>query len=422
MGKGGGRCGVGQVVSRHVNGLDRGDRTFNGGCNTLLQGTHVGAQGGLVAHSGRHAAQQCGHLGTGLHEAEDVVHEQQHVLLVHVAEVLSHGQSGEAHAHPGAGGLVHLAVAEGHLRLGQVVGVDHAGFLEFLVEVVALTGALTHTTEHRHTAVLLGDVVDQLLNQHGLAHAGAAEQADLAALAIGSQEVDHLDAGLEHLGLGLKLGDVGGIPVDGSGGRGVDGALLVDGLAQHVEDAAEGAFTHGHGDRCTGVNGFHAAHQTVGATHGNGTNPVITQKLLNLSGQGDVVTCGVFPLDAQGVIDLGQFPGGKFHVQNRADHLTDHTLGASRCRSRSDHRKESCGNRRCALGPIQSGATIPPLWLHPLRFGHPHSLGYGPGGGRLHTLALIGIECQLASMRGALRPVPAPASTHGCCFSQRLDR
>ena len=100
-----------------------------------------------------------------------------------------------------------------------------------------------------------------------------------------------------------------------------------------VEDAAEGAFTHGHGDRCTGVNGFHAAHQTVGATHGNGTNPVITQKLLNLSGQGDVVTCGIFPLEAQGVIDLGQFPGGKFHVQNRADHLTDHTLGASRCRS-----------------------------------------------------------------------------------------
>jgi hypothetical protein len=29
----------------------------------------------------------------------------------------------------------------------------------------------------------LGDVVDQLLDQHGLADAGAAEQADLAALA-----------------------------------------------------------------------------------------------------------------------------------------------------------------------------------------------------------------------------------------------
>ena len=364
--KGGGRSGVGQVVSRNVNGLDRGDRTFNGRSNALLQCTHVGAEGGLVAHSRRHAAQQCRDLGTGLHEAEDVVNKQQHVLLVHVAEVLRHGQSGETHAHTSAGGLVHLAVAEGHLRLGKVVSVDHAGFLEFLVEVVALTGAFTHTTEHRHTAVLLGDVVDQLLNQHGLAHTGAAEQADLAALAIGSQEVDHLDAGLEHLGLCLKLSDVGGIPVDGSGGCGVDGALLVDGLTQHVEDAAEGAFAHGHGNRCTGVDGFHAAHQTVGATHGNGTNPVITQKLLNLSGQGDVIACGVFPDNAQSVIDLGQFPGGKFHVQNRADHLTDHTLGASRCRSRSDHRKESCGNRRYALGPIQSGATLPLLWLPPI--------------------------------------------------------
>ena len=90
---------------------------------------------------------------------------------------------------------------------------------------------------------------------------------------------------------------------------------------------------------------------------------MITKQLLNFSGKGDVITCRVFPLDAQGVIDLGQFPGGKFNVQNRADHLTDHTLGASRCRSRSDHRKESCGIRRCALEPIQSGATIPLLRL-----------------------------------------------------------
>ena len=58
----------------------------------------------------------------------------------------------------------------------------------------------------------------------------------------------------------------------------------------------------------------------------------------------------------------------------------------------------------------------------PYRFGHPHSWRSGLRGGQLNTLALIGIECQLASMRGAMRPVPAPANTHGCCFSQRLDR
>jgi hypothetical protein len=41
----------------------------------------------------------------------------------------------------------------------------------------------TDAAEHRDTAVLQRDVVDQLHDDDGLADAGAAEQADLAALA-----------------------------------------------------------------------------------------------------------------------------------------------------------------------------------------------------------------------------------------------
>jgi F-type H+-transporting ATPase subunit beta len=42
--------------------------------------------------------------------------------------------------------------------------------------------------------VRLGDVVDELLNEHGLAHASTTEQADLAALGVRRQKVDDLDA------------------------------------------------------------------------------------------------------------------------------------------------------------------------------------------------------------------------------------
>ena len=66
-------------------------------------------------------------------------------------------------------------------------------------KVVALTGTLAHAAECGQAAVLLGEVVDQLLNKNRLAHAGTAEQADLAALCVRSKEVDDLDAGLEHL-------------------------------------------------------------------------------------------------------------------------------------------------------------------------------------------------------------------------------
>jgi hypothetical protein len=50
--------------------------------------------------------------------------------------------------------------------------------------------------------VHLGDVVDQFHDQNGLAHASAAEEADLSAFGIGCQQVDHLDPGHENLRFG----------------------------------------------------------------------------------------------------------------------------------------------------------------------------------------------------------------------------
>ena len=47
--------------------------------------------------------------------------------------------------------------------------------------------------------MLSGDVVDQLLDEHGLAEAGAPVQADLAPLDEGRDQVDDLEAGLEDL-------------------------------------------------------------------------------------------------------------------------------------------------------------------------------------------------------------------------------
>src|SRR5919107_869733 len=62
--------------------------------------------------------------------------------------------------------------------------------------------------------MLLGEVVDELLDEDGLADAGAAEEADLAALGVGREEVDDLDAGLEHLLRRGQVLDVRGVAVD----------------------------------------------------------------------------------------------------------------------------------------------------------------------------------------------------------------
>ena len=181
MGEGGGRRRVGEVVGRHVDGLHRGDRALLRGGDALLQLAHLGGEGRLVADGGGDAAEERRHLGAGLGEAEDVVDEEQHVLPLLVAEVLGDGEGREGDAGAGAGRLVHLAVDQHALALREVVLVDDARLHHLVAEVVALAGALADAGEHREAAVLLGDVVDELHDEHGLADAGAAEEADLAA-------------------------------------------------------------------------------------------------------------------------------------------------------------------------------------------------------------------------------------------------
>ena len=57
--------------------------------------------------------------------------------------------------------------------------------------------------------MLLRQIVDELLNQNGLANAGAAEQTRLTTTNVGLEKVDGLDAGLEDLGFGGQLVEAG---------------------------------------------------------------------------------------------------------------------------------------------------------------------------------------------------------------------
>ena len=107
-------------------------------------------------------------------------------------------------------------------------------------QVVALAGALADAGEHRDAAELLGDAVDHLLDEHGLADAGTAEQADLAAPTYGVEQVDDLDAGLEHLGLGSRAGRTAARAGGSASARRRRGSRDVERLAQGVEHVALG--------------------------------------------------------------------------------------------------------------------------------------------------------------------------------------
>ncbi len=277
------RRGIGQVVGRHIDGLHRGDRSLAGRGDALLQLAHFRGQVRLVAHGRRHAAQQRGNLRAGLREAEDVVDEEQRVRAFHVAEVLGDGQSGQGHAQTRSGRLGHLAVNQRALRiLAKSPGLMTPDSVISSPKIVALAGALAHAGKDRVAAVVLGHVVDEFHDDDRLAHAGAAEQADLAALQKGLDQVDDLDAGLEHLLVGGLLVEQRRGPVNRHARLLADGAELVHRLADHVDHAAQRLFAHRHADGAAQVDGLHAAHHAVGGFHGDRAHAAFAQVLLHL--------------------------------------------------------------------------------------------------------------------------------------------
>jgi hypothetical protein len=107
--------------------------------------------------------------------------------------------------------------------------------------------------------VLVRDVADQLHQRHGLAHAGATEQADLAALGDRHDQVDDLDTGFEQLCCRCLVLVARRRTVDRHLFLCADVALVVDRPAEYVHDTAQRLFADGHGNRPPGIGDRHAS-------------------------------------------------------------------------------------------------------------------------------------------------------------------
>ncbi len=184
---------VGEIIGGHIDRLDRRHRRAGDRGDAFLQPRHFGRQRRLVADAGGQAAEQAGHLGARLNEAEHVVHQQQHVLVLLIAEIFGNRQRGQRRPPARAGRLVHLAIDQHGAR-------QNAGALHFGQQFMALARPLADAGKDRDAFVFLDHGADQLHHQNRLADARAAEHRGLAALRHRRQQVDHLDAGLEHLG------------------------------------------------------------------------------------------------------------------------------------------------------------------------------------------------------------------------------
>jgi len=186
-----------------------------------------------------------------------------------------------------------------------------------VIQVVAFTRALTDAGKHRNATVRLGDVVDQFLDQHRLAHAGAAEQADLAALQVGRQQIHNLDAGDKDFGRGRLVFEARRIAVDGVEFLRVHRPALIDRLADNVDDATQRFGPDRHTDRRAGIGHFLAAHHAIRAVHGNAAHGAFTQFLRHFQHHVAVTDGG-----DQRALDVRQFTF-ELHVHNGAKNLCD---------------------------------------------------------------------------------------------------
>ena len=306
--EGGRRRRIGQVIRGDVDGLHGSDRASLGRSDAFLQDAHLFRQSRLITYRGRHTTQQCGHFGPRQGVTIDVVDEQQNVTTF-VTELLGDGQTGQCHAQTVTRRLVHLAIDQGNL-------VENVGFLHFVEEIVTFTSTLTHAREHGITAVLGGDVADQLHHVDGLADTGAAEQTDLAALGERADQVDDLDAGFQKLVGRCLFREARGCTVNRHVLFSTHVASFVDRLTQHVHDATQSRRADRHGDRSTGALNCETALEAFGRTHCDSTDHAVAQLLLDFE-------YGLAIGDVQGVVDLGHCVPRKLDVNHRADDLYD---------------------------------------------------------------------------------------------------
>ena len=220
------------------------------------------------------------------------------ILTLLVTEVLGDGKTSKSDTGTGTWGLVHLT--EDESDLGLAVELNDTGLLHFVVQIVTLTSTLTDTSEDRVTTVSLGDVVlwrlsaigkhvvwnrkayNELLNEDSLADTGTAEKTNLTTTGVRGEKVDNLDTSDKNLGRGGLVNELGGFGVNGGELGALDGTTLVNGVTSDVHDATETAGTDGDHDGGTGVDDLAATDETLSTVHGNATDDVLTQMLLEL--------------------------------------------------------------------------------------------------------------------------------------------
>ena len=142
----------------------------------------------------------------------------------------------------------------------------------------------------------LGNVINKLHNKYSFSYTGTTEKTNLTSLGIWGEQVDDLDTSDEQLGSGTLILEGGSVSVDRQEFVRLDRALLVDWLADDVDDSAEGLWSDWHHNWISSVLDLLASNESFSRIQRNGTHVVSTEMLGDLkdeSGLGALYLEGV---------------------------------------------------------------------------------------------------------------------------------
>ena len=188
-----------------------------------------------------------------------------------------------------------------------------------MVQVVSFSCTLTHTRKYGIPAVFCCNITDQLLDKDSLAHPGAAKQTNLTTLLVGAEKVYDFDTGLQKFCFCCLLFKCRRRSVNRLVTHPFRCRFIVYWFSQYVENTSQCIFSNRYGNRCSGGNRLHPPYQTVGRTHGDTFNRIVTQMLCRFHNQ----FSPVFGRNMDCFINFRELPLTELDVQDSTDNLSD---------------------------------------------------------------------------------------------------
>src|SRR5262249_41407009 len=141
-----------------------------------------------------------------LSKPEHVVYEHQHILILFIAKIFRNREGGKSYPSTRSRRFIHLSINKRSF-------INDSRFLHFHPEIIPFTCALTNSSKNRITAVVSGNIIDQLHDEDGFTHPGAAKQPNFSTASIRSKQIHNFDSGIKRLNVHRFLSERGSTAV-----------------------------------------------------------------------------------------------------------------------------------------------------------------------------------------------------------------